>query len=96
MVWTILVTIHVAICLLLTLVILIQQGKGASMGILSGASQTWFGPAGSKTLLMKFTVGLAVAFLLVSLLLTMAATRRRVEMASEPAMPPAQGAPRGQ
>lgn len=59
MIWTILVTIHVLICFLLVLAVLIQQGKGASMGIISGASQSWFGPTGSKTLLMKVTVGLA-------------------------------------
>ena len=95
MIWTILVTIHVVICLLLVLAVLIQQGKGASMGILSGASQSWFGPTGSKTLLMKVTVGLASAFLLLSLLITMAGSRRRVMVSPTPVAPEAQGAPAG-
>jgi preprotein translocase subunit SecG len=95
MIWTILVTIHVVVCLLLVLAVLIQQGKGASMGILSGASQSWFGPTGSKTLLMKVTVGLASAFLLLSLLITMAGSRRRAMVSPTPVAPEAQGAPAG-
>lgn len=95
MIWSILVTLHVAVCFLLLLAILIQQGKGASMGILSGASQSWFGPTGSKTLLMKVTVGLSAAFLVLSILITMAGTRRPIVVSPPPSAPPAQGAPEG-
>ncbi len=88
---TVLVILHVAICLVLMLAVLIQQGKGASMGLLSSAGQTWFGPAGSKSLLMKITIGFAVAFLLSSVLLTLAGTRRPLAGApaqAAPAAPP--------
>jgi len=64
--------------MLLILAVLIQQGKGASMGLLSGAGQTWFGPAGSKTLLMKITVGLAGAFLFLAILLALASAPRQL------------------
>ena len=74
-------------CVLLILAVLIQQGKGASMGLLSGAGQSWFGPAGSKTLLMKITVGLAAAFLLLSVLLALVSTPR--PLAPPPAPAPA-------
>ena len=56
----VLVVLHGIICVLLLLAVMIQQGKGASMGMLGGASQSWFGPSGAKTVLMKITVGLAV------------------------------------
>ncbi len=92
MIWTVLIIIHVTISLFLILAVLIQQGKGASMGILSGAGQTWFGPAGSKTLLMKITVGLACAFLLNSLLLSLA-SRRQTMVVAPPAPPPQQAPP---
>lgn len=81
-------------CLLLILAVLIQQGKGASMGLLSGAGQTWFGPAGSKTLLMKITVGLAGAFLFLAILLALASAPRQLApppQAPAPASAPPQG-----
>lgn len=81
----VLLTIHAIISVLLILAVLLQQGKGASMGMLSSAGQTWFGPAASKSLLMKLTVGFAVAFLVSSVLLTLASTRRPL---SAPASPP--------
>ena len=95
MIWTILVTFHVVISLVLIVAILLQQGKGASMGILSGAGQTWFGPTGGKTLLMKITVGLACAFLLNSVLLSLAVQRQTtmgLPPLAQPAPPPP-GAP---
>jgi preprotein translocase subunit SecG len=82
----VLVGIHVLISLFLVLAVLLQQGKGASLGALGGAGQSWFGPTGSKSLLMKITVGLAVAFLLSSILLSLAATERPV-MPVQPAAP---------
>jgi preprotein translocase subunit SecG len=87
----VLVGIHVAISLFLVLAVLLQQGKGASMGVLGGAGQSWFGPSGSKSLLMKITIGLAVAFLLNSILLSLAATERAVmppQQQSAPAQQP--------
>jgi preprotein translocase subunit SecG len=81
-------------CVLLILAVLIQQGKGASMGLLSGAGQTWFGPAGSKTLLMKITVGLAGAFLFLAILLALASAPRQLAPPMQqpaPAAAPPQG-----
>jgi len=83
---SLLVTVHVLICLFLVIAILLQQGKGASMGALGGAGQSWFGPTGSKSVLMKITVGLSIAFLLVSILLALA-SRDRPMTASQQAVP---------
>jgi preprotein translocase subunit SecG len=86
----ILVVLHGAICVLLLLAVLIQQGKGASMGMLGGASQSWFGPSGAKTVLMKITVGLAVGFLMTSMLITLVNAQRPASpMAQSQGQPPA-------
>lgn len=90
------VTIYILICLFLILAVLLQQGKGASMGILSGAGQSWFGPTGGKTFLMKMTVAMAIAFLLSSILITVLSSRRALmapppqAAAEQPAAPPSQ------
>jgi preprotein translocase subunit SecG len=87
----VLTSLYMGACALLIAAVLLQQGKGASMGLLSGAGQSWFGPAASKTLLMKITVGLAAAFLLLAVLLSIAGTRRQA--AAPPPAPPANSAP---
>lgn len=67
--YQIVLILHVIIaCALITLV-LIQQGKGASIGAAfgSGASNTVFGSQGTGGFLMKVTAGLAAAFFVTSL-----------------------------
>ncbi len=73
---TILLTIHVMVCLFLILVVLLQGGKGAQMGAMfGGSSQTLFGSRGAATFLSKMTVVTAVIFMLTSLTLAIFATR---------------------
>jgi len=52
-----LLVFHVLICVVLVILVLVQQGKGAEMGAAfgSGASQTLFGSQGSGSFLMKIT-----------------------------------------
>ncbi|MGZ6210926.1 MAG: preprotein translocase subunit SecG, partial [Candidatus Binataceae bacterium] len=53
---TIVVGIHVVICLALIIVILLQQGKGAEIGaVFGGSSQTVFGATGAGNVLTKAT-----------------------------------------
>ncbi len=85
---TILYVLYVIACLLLIVAVLLQQGKGSGMGALAGAGQTWFGPAGSKTLLMKITLGLAGVFLAMAVLMSLVASRRP-SAPPPPEMPPA-------
>ena len=60
--------IHVLVCVFLIIIVLLQRGKGASMGAaFGGSSQTLFGSAGPGTLLGKMTTGVAVVFMLTSL-----------------------------
>lgn len=67
-----LLVIHVFACTALILIVLLQAGKGASLGAAfgGGSSQTVFG-ARSATLIGRITWVLAGLFMLTSLLLTM-------------------------
>ena len=63
--------IHVAVCVILILVVLLQAGKGANMGAaFGGSSQTVFGSSGPTTFLSKMTTWIAVVFMLTSLALS--------------------------
>ena len=66
-----LLLVHVLISLLLIILVLLQQGKGAEVGAAfgSGASQTIFGSQGSGSFMLKFTSGVAVLFFVTSLTL---------------------------
>jgi len=67
-----LLVIHTAACIALILIVLLQAGKGASLGAAfgGGASQTVFGSR-SATFMGRITWVLAGVFMLTSLLLTM-------------------------
>jgi preprotein translocase subunit SecG len=74
---TIIIVLHVLVCIALILIVLLQAGKGAEMGAaFGGASQTIFGSAGAMGFLTKLTTVAAIIFMLTSLLLTFASTRR--------------------
>lgn len=63
---------HIIVCLLLILLVLLQQGKGADAGVLSGGagSQTVFGSQGAGGFLFKLTATIAAVFLVSCLLLS--------------------------
>jgi preprotein translocase subunit SecG len=74
---TIVVAIHVVICLSLIIVILLQQGKGAEIGaVFGGSSQTVFGASGAGNVLTKATWAMAAMFFATSIFLAYASTRR--------------------
>ena len=69
---TLLMALHVFVSLFLIVVVLLQGGKGAEMGSVfgGGSSQTLFGSRGGATFMNKLTTGIAVAFMITSLVLT--------------------------
>jgi preprotein translocase subunit SecG len=70
------IAIHVSICVVLTVVVLLQQGKGADVGaVFGGSSQTVFGSSGAGNFLTRLTAGLAVAFFATSMFLAYASTK---------------------
>ena len=74
---TLLVILHVIVCLFLIGVVLLQQGKSSDIaGAFGGAgSQTAFGPRGASNLLTRLTTWSAIIFMLTSIGLTIALTR---------------------
>lgn len=75
--YTLLVIVHVLVCLLMIGAILLQSGKGAEIGAaFGGSSQTVFGSRGPANFLSKFTVGAAMVFMLTSLTLAILARDR--------------------
>ncbi len=74
---TIFVTIlHVIMCLILIAIVLLQTGKGSSMGAaFGGASNTIFGGAGPASFLNKITTIAAVMFMITSFTLAVLSTQ---------------------
>jgi preprotein translocase subunit SecG len=64
----VLTLLHVVVCIALVMIVLLQKGKGASMGAaFGGSSQTVFGSTGATPFLGKITVAAAVIFMFTSL-----------------------------
>lgn len=69
---TILSVIFILICLFLTIVVLLQEGKSAGLGAISGMADTYWGKNKGRSMegnLQKFTTIAAVAFLVLALIL---------------------------
>ncbi len=80
--------IHVLAAVCIVGLVLVQQGKGATVGAAfgAGASQTVFGSRGSGSFLLKLTIGLAVLFFGTSIVLNNMATRA-VKQSSQMLLP---------
>jgi len=64
---TLLTVVHVAVCLFLIVIVLLQHGKGADVGATFGGSgQSLFGSEGPLPLLNKITTSVAIVFMLTS------------------------------
>ena len=76
-----LTTLHIAACIFLVAVVLLQRGKGAEIGAVfgSGASSTVFGSRGAGNFLTKLTTGCAIVFMLTSLTLSYITSTTRTE-----------------
>ena len=94
--YQIILLVHVLLAVALIVLVLIQQGKGATMGagFGAGASGTVFGSQGSGSFLMKLTVSLAAGFFATSMFLgyLASASYKQAEALSLPA-PSSQTAP---
>lgn len=91
---SIIIVVHILVCVALILIVLLQAGKGAEMGAaFGGASQTIFGSAGAMGFLSKLTTIAAVVFMITSLLLTFSSTRKASTVMKERPAPTAPAAP---
>src|SRR5215472_19340095 len=82
--------LHVAACLFLIAVVLLQQGKGQDLASAfgGGGTQTAFGPRGSANVLSRATTVLAGVFMVTSLALSMVKPRARSVLDTVPAPAP--------
>ncbi len=61
---TLLIVVHVLVCLFLIVIVLLQHGKGADIGAtFGGSSQSLFGSEGPLPLLNKITTFAAIIFM---------------------------------
>jgi preprotein translocase subunit SecG len=76
--YSLILGLHIIVCLLLVIVVLLQSGKSADLaGAFGGmGSQSTFGPRGSASFLSKLTTTLAVLFMVTSLSLWILASNR--------------------
>ena len=88
--YTLFVVLHVTVSLILIMVVLLQSGKGASMGAaFGGGSQAMFGARGQTTGIQKMTVGAAILFMVLSVTLASMSSQSRSGL--EDYVPPAEG-----
>ena len=69
---TILTVIFIIVCIVLACIVLLQEGKSAGLGAISGAAETYWGKNKGRSLegkLHKITAIAAVLFIVLSLLL---------------------------
>ncbi len=72
MITALLIFLFVAVCVLLTVIILLQssKGEGLASGVFGGGgAQTMLGGRGVATFLSKLTTGLAIAYIVLSVIL---------------------------
>jgi len=91
---TVIIGIHIIVCIALILIVLLQTGKGASMGAaFGGSTQTVFGATGSAGFFEKLTTAVAIIFMVTSLTLTYTSAKRGGETIMTPPVSEEQKAP---
>jgi preprotein translocase subunit SecG len=81
---TIITVLHVVAAIFLVLIVLLQSGKGASLGAsFGGASQTVFGASGAGNFLTKLTAVSAIVFMCTSLTLAYFSTHTASSLEKE-------------
>lgn len=102
--FSLIVIVHVIVCVALVIIVLLQAGKGAEIGAaFGGASQTIFGSTGSGGFMSKLTTGAAIIFMVTCLTLSYIAAHssstsvltegRKRGAASQPLPPPSRTVP---
>ena len=70
----VLTVIYIIICIALVILVLMQEGKSAGLGAVSGAAETYWGKNKGRSMegkLVKITTGLAVGFMLLAVILNL-------------------------
>ena len=70
----VLTVLFIIICISLVVLVLMQEGKSAGLGAISGAAETYWGKNKGRSmegLLVKLTKGLAFLFMLLAVILNL-------------------------
>ncbi len=70
----VLTVIFIIVCIALVILVLMQEGKTAGLGAVSGAAETYWGKNKGRSMeskLVKVTTGLAVGFMLLVVVLNL-------------------------
>lgn len=71
---TILTIIFVLVCVVSVILVLLQEGKSAGLGAIAGAAESYWGKNKGRSMegnLVKGTIGLAVAFFVLAIILNL-------------------------
>ena len=66
--------LFILICIVLTVIVLMQEGKSAGLGAISGAAETYWSKNKGRSMegkLVKFTKYLAIGFMVISIILNL-------------------------
>lgn len=89
--YTLMLMIHIIVCIFLIFIVLMQSSKGAELGAaFGGSSQTLFGSRGAATFLSKLTTVAAIIFMLTSLTLAVFSVRQESIVLKSPVKPAAE------
>lgn len=69
-----LMILFIIVCIALVILVLMQEGKSAGLGAVSGAAETYWGKNKGRSMegkLVKITTGLAVAFMVLAVILNL-------------------------
>lgn len=70
----VLMIILILVSIVFTVIVLMQEGKSAGLGAISGAAETYWGKNKGRSMegkLVKITTGLAVAFMVLAVVLNL-------------------------
>ncbi|BBF41957.1 preprotein translocase subunit SecG [Lachnospiraceae bacterium KM106-2] len=70
----VLTILYVVICVAIVVVVLMQEGKSAGLGVISGAADTYWGKNKGRSaegFLVKATIALSTAFIVLSVVLSL-------------------------
>ena len=66
--------VYILICVALVVLVLMQEGKTAGLGAVSGAAETYWGKNKGRSMegkLVKITTGLAIGFMVLAVILNL-------------------------
>lgn len=70
----VLTILFILVCIALVVLVLMQEGKSAGLGAISGAAETYWGKNKGRSMegnLVKGTIGLAVLFFVLAIILNL-------------------------